>query len=575
MQVIGIDLGTTNIRISTWDSDQRNVAPTPLTIGETDTLVMPAVVAFRRQPGGAIETLVGEDADAEKEEANVVVIRNVKRYALADDPYVLWHLEQRPDKWQPSWWNENTRCVQVWGQDFPVKDLLSLMLEEAFLRVGLNPGFEWRAGCPVHAGIKYRSELAEVITSLGGNGRGEASRIVEEPILLLTLAHELGKLKTGSYLVYDFGGGSFDCALAQVTETEDGNQMIVYGADGNPVLGGSDIDKIIADALGYGEPDRDLRIAKETVSPSDQEAVLPGGKVLLYQYVEEAVKQGQFTLKTSLNTRATYRDAKAVWKRDDPNAPVGEIVQRNLETGKVKFVWELGWEDMIDDLDRIILCGGPTKSPLFAEALRKRFGDRKIISTSDLIPSEVPDPELTAISVGACYAFNNQYSLLYVNRLPVRITLEDLESGQKVQYEPYEHFSPSSMRSVNDFVSGGSLSEHPDDPHSDSRYELTVTTPDGIIMEQCFVDPYINTRLRGSSLRLIINRLGQVGVEQQSGNTTAKKYEVLKYPPWQTDTQRLAIERLQENIERHQERERQRLHHTLYSNPWGWQEHSG
>ena len=59
MQVVGIDLGTTNLRISTWDSDQPDTIPQPLTIGQGDSYTMPTVVAFRRQPGGEIETIVG------------------------------------------------------------------------------------------------------------------------------------------------------------------------------------------------------------------------------------------------------------------------------------------------------------------------------------------------------------------------------------------------------------------------------------------------------------------------------------------------------------------------------------
>ena len=545
MQVVGIDLGTTNLRISTWDPEQPNTIPQPLTIGRSDTYTMPTVVAFRRLPGGEVETIVGEDADSLEDGPNQVVVRNLKRYALAHDPYVRWHLEVREIEW-PAWWNQDFRCVQVWGQDFPVKDLISSMLKEAFQRAGLSLGFEWRAGCPVHAGFTYRSELAQAITELGGAGHGEVSWVVEEPLLLLALAYELGSLDPGSYLVYDLGGGSFDCALAQIKEADEGaNQMIIFGADGNPTIGGSDIDDLLAAALGYTDNRYWLRLAKEQVSSTGAQS-LPGEKTLTWEHYTAAVKDGRFAPKTFAAMRDSYVGAKVLWGRSEDSPPIGEIIERNLDTGEVSFVWQLGWENLAADVDGIILCGGPTKSPIFLENLKSRFGGTKIIPTSELIPSEIPDPELTAISAGGCYVSTGKYIPLYVNRLPVRITLEDLQTGAKVGYEPYEHFTESSRRPFDAFLSRDFLQEKPDDPYSDSRYELTVATPDnvlltttgrdGVLRERQPVDPYINARLVGSTLQLAIDRVGQVAVMQRSESSTAKAYVIIENPPWQVGT---------------------------------------
>ena len=155
--------------------------------------------------------------------------------------------------------------------------------------------------------------------------------------------------------------------------------------------------------------------------------------------------------------RDSYVGAKVIWERGEDNPPVGEIIQRNPDTGEVSFVWQLGWENLAEDVDGIILCGGPTKSPIFLENLKSRFGGARIIPTSELIPREIPDAELTAISAGACFTFTGDYRPMYVNRLPVRITLEDLQTGAKVSYEPYEHFSSSSRQLFDDFVSRGIL----------------------------------------------------------------------------------------------------------------------
>lgn len=65
--------------------------------------------------------------------------------------------------------------------------------------------------------------------------------MVEEPILFLVLAYRIEGLSAGSYLVYDLGGRSFDCALAEVKSDREELRLTVYAADGNPLLGGSDI----------------------------------------------------------------------------------------------------------------------------------------------------------------------------------------------------------------------------------------------------------------------------------------------------------------------------------------------
>lgn len=580
MQVVGIDFGTTNIRVSTWDTEQPDTAPLPQAIGEGESKVMPAVIALR-QANGSVDVIVGEDADSMEDGPSQLVLRNLKRCALASDPYVQQRLAGV--MWE-SWWDPNSRCVRAWGAEFTIKYLMSKMLEEALLRAGINTDFEWIAGCPVHSGLGYRTELAQIITELGGVSTGVFGRIVEEPILMLVAALQLRKLQAGaSYLVYDLGGGSFDCALAQIEEDEEGSlQMVVYGAEGDPALGGSDIDEELNIALKYDGNRRDIREVKESLSPSNLTQDLPGGVTMNWSDIEQAVNRLKFIFKTTVTMRESYRDAKVVWKRTDHFVPVGEVVSRNPTTGVVRFVSQLNWEDMNGEIDGVILCGGTTKSPLFKGELQGRFGADKVVSVSDLIPVEIEDPELTAISAGACYIHERSYNPLFVNRLPVRIELEDMITGNKVEYEPYTHFDRSLRSRANDFVTPNGLTKEPDDSRQrrGGRFRITVTRPtrgqvDVEPQEYEVNDDKINTQLASYQLHLIINRLGQVGVRQGSGGYGAKEEAVIKDPPWQTGTQRRAFEQIQENIRKDREQAKDSLRQRLYRNPWGWQEFSG
>ena len=209
--------------------------------------------------------------------------------------------------------------MTVWDREIPVKEIIRQILTEAFQRADITGDFEWRAGCPVHSGLEYRAELAEVLSGFGGVNR--VSSIVEEPVLFLELALRQGSLQPGSYMIYDLGGGSFDCALAEVGE---GRRMTTYAAQGNPVLGGDKIDDLLSEALNYNGDARSLRLAKEQVSPATPSQPLPGGYELTWPKFEEMLDKDLFLQKTLATMREAYISAKVIWKRAEGDSPIGK-----------------------------------------------------------------------------------------------------------------------------------------------------------------------------------------------------------------------------------------------------------
>ena len=566
MQVVGVDFGTTNVRMSTWDSNQR-LPPEPKPIGNQGTTAMPAVIALKWSADRGVSFVVGENADDLVGNSNTLVIRNIKRLALSSDPYVGWHLkvensQEKYPKWPPKWWNAEKRCVQKWGQEFPVWDLIRKILDEAFRRAEIVGEYEWRAGCPVHADLKYRYGLSQVLSHVSGTG--DVNYIVEEPILLLTLARRLGNLEEGSYLVYDLGGGSFDCAIVEIKRDE----MLVYGANGHPLLGGSDIDDMLVRNLGYeGQPNL-MRAAKERLTAMNSSETMSDGTIVTWRNVEAVLRKREFIEKSLSTMMDAYRGARVLWKRgdgkDDP--PIGEIASRDAETGAVRHVWELKWDEMAKDVDKIILFGGPTKSSYFLQRLSKWFGKEvKITTAADLLPTltGTSDLELVGVSMGACYSYEGAYVPLYVNRLPVRITLQNRRTADKVQYEPFQNFTPTF--SFDSFVSEPLV--HEASPIYPKTYRLTITRPNGVVLERKFIDEFIDTKLIGHTLRLVIDRDGLVGVEQIS-DKSSKRFLVFDTTPWQTGSQRQALQRLFEQEEKYRRRQIERGLSHATRHPW-------
>lgn len=579
MQIVGVDFGTTNIRISTWDSDQ-NLPPEVKLIGHGGTTTMPAVVAFQKNDNGKTDVVVGEDADALHDEKNkTLVIRNIKRYALSSDDYVFWHLDVRKQQeeakgeiseWPQQEWDEANRSFRIWGEEFQVWDLIRLMLVEAFRRASFVGEFdEWRAGCPVHADIAYREGLAQVLLRV--TGKADVNWIAEEPILFLTLAREIGDLQEGSYLIYDLGGGSFDCTLVEVKA--DG--MLVYGADGHPLLGGSDVDKELVKKLGYTGQISLLRQAKERLSTSNPSEVLSDGKTITLSDIESVLRDEKFATKSITTTRDAYVGAKVLWKRkplteEQGAPPIGEVYDRDLHTGEVRFVWQLMWDDIAHDVDKIILVGGPTRVGYLHRELARRFGEEKIITATELLRTLIgtPDLELVGISMGACYSYKDSYGPLYLNRIPARIKLQDIQTGEEVGYEPYQHLDYKRgqrddanaerrvIRTSNPFASyvSETLIQDKSNPH---EYELTAAYPHGDVLfpdpddvsrqARYRIDGFLEPgdegsvpRLPADNLRLIIDRYGRVGVEKYSsgpGLSWRKVFIVINAPPWQTNLQ--------------------------------------
>ena len=550
MQVVGVDFGTTNVRIATWDSTQPELPPQPLLIGEGDSYNMPAVVAFQRQPGGVVMPVVGQDADALRDGPDTVVVRNIKRWALSDDPFVSWHLKGGKVE-RSYWWNHETRSVDALGQQHPVREIMRLILVEAIHRAGISGDFVWRAGCPVHAGLGYRSELAGVLSEFGGSSK--VAHVVEEPILLLALIHRLRTLVPGSYLGYDLGGGSFDCAIAEVGE---GRQMTVYASHGHPLLGGVMIDDLLAKMLGYEEGDqKSLRTAKELLGPSSPQQNVAVGVNLSWRDLEETLDRAKFPGRTLAAMREAYISAKVLWKRAEGESPIGVVPSLRLADAPRAFR---------KDLDAIILFGGSTKSAYFRKRLEEDFGVEKVKMAEDLVPPEIPDANLTGLSAGACYLVEESYSPLYVNRLPARVTLEDTATGDRVGYKPYQHFAPN-FNPTESFYS----ERLPDRAGAIARYELTVTHADGNNSKSKLVElgraGASNAATR--SPRLVIDKFGRIGIEDNG-----HPWIEVESPSRQTERQREFLQTIMDRQQEFARSERQRIHNLATKNPFGWQQ---
>ena len=317
-----------------------------------------------------------------------------------------------------------------------------------------------------------------------------------------------------------------------------------------------------------------LRSAKERLNGPGPDEPVDTRTNLSWKNLQGVV-DSRFLNGTVVAMREAYITAKVIWQREEGASPIGEIP--SLRWGDVPQV--LG-----NNLDGILLTGGPTKSSLIQEWLADRFGDHKVKPAAELLPVEIPDRELTGLSMGACYAAAGEYNPLYISRLPARITLRETSTHNQVEYEPYQHFV-SNFNPARPFVSAPLVSQR----NVDAKYELTVFDPNGKRLARQSVD-VSRMNLGGNvgglprlpqtwglygndtevSYQLCIDNLGRVLIL-----TNGRFWVEMENPPWQTRRQRAIIESILDKQRQYEADRRERVHHLITHNPFGWQSGHG
>ena len=199
--------------------------------------------------------------------------------------------------------------------------------------------------------------------------------------------------KNGYWLVFDFGGGTFDVALASV---EDGIVTMI-DTDGDANLGGKNLDYAIVDSIIIPQLCKEYHI--DETRKDIRESLKP--------YAEKA-KNELSTEKTSLieteidGQYGCDDDGVDIWIEMEITQSMLDTALRPLFQKAVDITLGLLKRNNLkgSDLASLILVGGPTFSPILREMLREQV-------TSNVDTSIDP---MTAVAEGAAlYASTQSY----------------------------------------------------------------------------------------------------------------------------------------------------------------------
>lgn len=248
----------------------------------------------------------------------------------------------------------------------------------------------------------------------------EDCHLLQEPIAAAMAYGADGKGSDGWWLVFDFGGGTFDAALLEVTD----GIISVRDTEGDNYLGGKNLDYAVVDDLLLPDLEKKYKLSKRLSRPEDKETL------------RNVLKLSGETIKNQLSFVESYSHLS---EPDElPGDDEGVEMELDVTISRTELANALrpSFQKAIEitkslltrnnlsgsDLQSLILVGGPTFSPIVRDMLKEQVTHK--IDTSI-------DP-MTAVARGAAiYASTADVSdeLLVSARDSAKLQL-------KVDYEP-------------------------------------------------------------------------------------------------------------------------------------------
>lgn len=336
MAIVGIDLGTTNSLVCVCQDGKAVLIPNSL--GETLT---PSVVSVEENGKICVGAVAKERLVSHPE----ATASSFKRFMGTDKTFMLA------------------------GNSFTPQELSSFVLRQ------LKEDAERFLGEEVTEAVisvpAYFNDNQRYATKEAGRLAGiHVERLVNEPSAAALTASRISGEEEGSYLVFDFGGGTLDVSIVDYFD----NVIEIVAVSGDNRLGGDDFDEAIARSFcAHHQMD--------------------------YDGLDQQKKAALLRLSEKCKRELTERDeAELVWETEDKKMPLNNLLLAGLGQNlfdRISQVIETALRDSarsIEEIDEIVLVGGSSKMPVIALYLQTQLKRR---------PSMVASPdEVVAMGVG-------------------------------------------------------------------------------------------------------------------------------------------------------------------------------
>src|ERR1044072_7932441 len=363
-KAIGIDLGTTNCCVSVLEGGAVQIVPnkeggrtTPSVVGFTDKgerlvgqIAKRQAVTNAANTVYAVKRLIGRKYHSQE----VQRMRETSAFEIVDSP------------------NGDAR-VRVQGRSYSPPELSGIVLQR------LKAAAEDFLGEPVTDAIitvpAYFDDTQRQATKDAGKIAGlVVERIINEPTAA-ALAYGLGKTDVERIAVYDLGGGTFDISILEMSD----GVFEGLSTSGSTFLGGEDIDERIMNWMA----DEFLR---------DTQIDLRKDRLAL-QRLKEVAERAKCELSSSMETNINLpfiaadstgpKHFNKTMTRDEFEKLIVDLIDQTIEPCK-KALEDAKLKP--ENIDKVILVGGQTRSPIVERTVEKIFGKKP---SAEINPDEV------------------------------------------------------------------------------------------------------------------------------------------------------------------------------------------
>jgi molecular chaperone DnaK len=363
-KIIGIDLGTTNCCVAVLEGGTVQIVP-----NKEGGRTTPSVVGFTDKG----ERLVGQIAKRQAVTNASNTVYAVKRLIGRKFDSTEAHRMRETAPFEIVDSQNGDARVRVQGRVYSPPELSGIVLQR------LKAAAEDFLGEPVSDAIitvpAYFDDTQRQATKDAGKIAGlNVERIINEPTAA-ALAYGLGKTESEKIAVYDLGGGTFDISILELNS----GVFEVLSTAGNTYLGGEDFDERIMNWMAdQFMADTNIDLRKDR---------------LALQRLKEAAERAKCELssamETSFNLPFIAADASGPkhlnksLTRDKLEELVTDLVQQTIEPCE-RALSDAGLH--ANDIYKVILVGGQTRSPIVERTVAEIFGKK---ASAEINPDEV------------------------------------------------------------------------------------------------------------------------------------------------------------------------------------------
>ena len=351
-KVIGIDLGTTNSCVAVMDGSSAKIIE-----NAEGARTTPSMVAF----SDGDERLVGQAAKRQAVTNPEKTLFAIKRLIgrRADDITSKKFNDLVPYKVVPG--DNGDAWVEVSGRKYSPAEISAMILQK--LKEDAESYLGEKVTLAVITVPAYFNDAQRQATKDAGKIAGlEVLRIINEPTAA-SLAYGLDKKQSGTIVVYDLGGGTFDVSVLEIGD----GVFEVKSTNGDTFLGGEDFDQRVIDYLADEfKKDAGIDLRKDKLALQRLKEAAEKAKIELSSSIQTEVNLPFITADQSgpkhLNIKLTRSKLEAL---------VDDLVKRTEGPCRAALK-DAGVT--AGEIDEVIMVGGMTRMPKILETVKTFFG---------------------------------------------------------------------------------------------------------------------------------------------------------------------------------------------------------